>query len=183
MRLNTIFNSATTPIIGRPSVSGRFDFNYVRPHKYRPAHSRHLSYKHISIPICSDHQHQPHRRPHTHTQTQTHTHTHHTHPPSREEPGTWCGWGGDERKAGLPMESATMVGDIGGLLRFTQSRLHAFMRVERGTLPTSPALRAPTERRTRTRRLSTWRQRRWLSRRSRFRTEVAAWSRKSRGSR
>lgn len=32
--------------------------------------------------------------------------------------------------AGLPMESATMVGDIDGLLRFTQSRLHAFMRGE-----------------------------------------------------
>ena len=102
--------------------------------------------------------------------------------PSREEPGTWCWWGGGRTWRGFRWRAQRWWGtstDYCGSLRADCTHLCG----ERGTLPTFPTLRVRTERRTRTRRLSTWRQRRWLSRRSRFRMEVAAWSRKSRGSR
>ena len=98
MRLNTIFNSAITPIIGLQVCP-------VNSISITP-----VSINTQSIPITPITPIIP------------------TLPPEKNR-GRGAG-GAGTNKAGLPMESATMVGDIGGLLRFTQSRLHTFMRVE-----------------------------------------------------
>ena len=121
MRLNTIFNSAITDIIG----------DQVCPVNSISITSVPINTAPPILGISPTNTFQSQSVPNTNTNpllAPTPTPIAPTLPPAKNR-GRGAG-GAGTNVAGLPMESATMVGDIDGLLRFTQSRLHAFMRGE-----------------------------------------------------